>query len=169
MTRPLIWAIGTAALVAGTASLSGGRLAERFGPGSAPSTAAPGQPGLGAVVTLSGDLRGHFTVHPAVDGKRVRMVVDTGASVVALSEEDAAMVGVKVSQRDFSRSIATANGVVAVAPVRLKEVRIGEIAVRDVEAVVVPRGKLGVSLLGMTFLKRLKGFEMSNGRLTLRG
>lgn len=168
MTRPLIWAIGTAAVVVGTAALSGGRLAERFGPGSAPS-AATGHAPLGAAVTLSGDLRGHFTVHPAIDGKRVRMVVDTGASVVALSEEDAAMVGIKVSKQDFTRSIATANGVVAVAAVRLKEVRIGEIAVRDVEAVIVPRGKLGTSLLGMTFLKRLKGFEVSNGRLTLRG
>lgn len=167
MTRPIVWALCTAASVAGAAYLAGDRLAGRSGLGG-PARTASG-PALGGVVTLSGDLSGHFTVHPMVEGRRVRMLVDTGASVVALSQEDAAAIGLRVTEKDFTRTIATANGVVAVAPVRLGEVRVGEIAVRDVEAVVVPRGKLGTSLLGMTFLKRLKGFEVSNGRLTLRG
>ena len=56
-----------------------------------------------------------------------------------------------------------------VAPVRIRELRVGDIAVRDVEAVVVPEGRLGTSLLGMSFLRRLKGFDMAGGRLTLRG
>jgi aspartyl protease family protein len=56
-----------------------------------------------------------------------------------------------------------------VAPVRIRELRVGDIAVRDVEAVVVPEGRLGTSLLGMSFLRRLKGFDMAGGRLTLKG
>ena len=97
------------------------------------------------------------------------MLVDTGASFVALSHEDAAMLGLKVSQKDFTRRSSTANGVVETAPVRIKEIRIGDIAVRDVEAVVLPPRALSTSLLGMSFLKRLEGFEVAKGRLVLRG
>ena len=55
------------------------------------------------------------------------------------------------------------------APVRIPVVRIGTISVRDVEAVVVPRGRLATSLLGMSFLRRLGDVSMTRGRLTLRG
>ncbi len=163
MSRPILWALGTTLLVAVSAAGSGERLAERFGLGGASS--APGD----GTVSLQSDLRGHFTTHPTVDGRRVRMLVDTGASLVALSYEDARQAGLKVEPRDFRDRIATANGVVEAARVRLREVRIGDIAVHDVEAVVLPAGRLETSLLGMTFLKRLKSFEIANGRLLLRG
>ena len=97
------------------------------------------------------------------------MMVDTGASLVALSAEDAAKVGIRPNPGAYSRPISTANGNVMVAPVRIRELRVGDIAVRDVEAVVVPEGRLGTSLLGMSFLRRLKGFDMAGGRLTLKG
>jgi aspartyl protease family protein len=119
-------------------------------------------------LTVSADLQGHFILHPTLDGRRVRMLVDTGASLVALSEEDARLAGITVAERDFSRTIQTANGLVRAAPVRIREMRVGDILVRDVEAVVLPAGRLGTSLLGMTFLRRLGGFEISQGRLTLR-
>ena len=118
---------------------------------------------------VSADLRGHFVVHPTLDGKRVRMLVDTGASFVALSHEDARLAGISVSPRDYTRRVATANGIVEAAPVRLAEVKIGDISVRSVEALVLPPGKLGTSLLGMSFLKRLGGFEIAQGRLILKG
>ena len=66
-------------------------------------------------------------------------------------------------------AISTANGIVAAASVRLAEVKVGDIAVRGVEALVLPPGKLGTSLLGMSFLKRLGGFEIAQGRLILKG
>jgi aspartyl protease family protein len=65
--------------------------------------------------------------------------------------------------------VSTANGVVQTAPVRIREIRVGDILVRDVEAVVLPPRALGVSLLGMSFLRRLEGFEIAKGRLVLRG
>jgi len=97
------------------------------------------------------------------------MLVDTGASIVALSYEDAETVGIRVTANDFTAQLRTANGVVEAAPVRLPEIRVGDILVENVDAVVLPRGRLGTSLLGMSFLRRLRGFEMSQGRLTLRG
>ncbi len=97
------------------------------------------------------------------------MLVDTGASLVALSHEDAALLGIRVSQKDFTRRSSTANGVVETAPVRIKEIRIGDIVMRDVDAAVLPPRALNTSLLGMSFLKRLDGFEISKGRLLLRG
>jgi aspartyl protease family protein len=169
MTRPIVWAFGTLATAALSATAAGDRIAARFGlAGSRPAqlqrSSEPSR-----TLTLSADLYGHFVVHPALNGQRVRMLVDTGASFVALSHEDAAMLGLKVSQKDFTRRSSTANGVVETAPVRIKEIRIGDIAVRDVEAVVLPPRALSTSLLGMSFLKRLEGFEVAKGRLVLRG
>ena len=169
MTRPIVWAFGMLATAALSATAAGDRIAARFGlAGSRPAklqrSSEPSR-----TLTLSADLYGHFVVHPALNGQRVRMLVDTGASFVALSHEDAAMLGLKVSQKDFTRRSSTANGVVETAPVRIKEIRIGDIAVRDVEAVVLPPRALSTSLLGMSFLKRLEGFEVAKGRLVLRG
>jgi aspartyl protease family protein len=173
MTRPLVWAIGTVATTVIVATAVGDRIAARFGLGGPPqaSLAAPASAGAqaGSRVTVSADLQGHFVVHPALDGRRVRMLVDTGASLIALSHEDAQLAGVRVAAGDYTRRIQTANGIVEAAPVRIAEVRIGDIAVRGVEALVLPPGKLATSLLGMSFLKRLGGFEIAQGRLILKG
>ena len=144
------------------------QLATRFGQRPAsPQIAAAGAGTAQTVVAA--DLQGHFVVHPALDGRRIRMLVDTGASLVVLTHEDARLAGISVSPRDFTRRMSTANGIVEAAPVRIREMRVGEIAVPNVEAVVLPAGRLRTSLLGMTFLRRLGGFEISQGRLTLRG
>ena len=165
MTRPLLWAWGVlvSAVVSGTAI--GPRLRSA---GLAP-TGAEAVPATGDTLVLQQDLRGHYTVHPLVEGRTVRMLVDTGATTCTLSEEDAAAAGLRVGPHDFTRAVSTANGTVMVAPVRIRELRVGGIVVRDVEAMVVPRGRLGTSLLGMSFLRRLQGFEVAAGRLTLRG
>jgi len=178
MTRPILWATGVLFSAALSATAAGDRIAAKLGlPSSAPPVRlASAQTGANLnpnpnpnPVTVSADLRGHFVVHPTLDGRRVRMLVDTGASILALSHEDAQIAGVRVSPRDFTGRIATANGVVQAAPVRIGEVRIGDIVVRNVEGVVLPPGKLGTSLLGMSFLKRLGGFEIAQGRLVLKG
>src|SRR5262249_9386614 len=118
-----------------------------------------------STVTLIADARGHFSVEPAINGTRIRMLVDTGASSIALSERDARAVGISLPAREFTIKMATANGTVLVAPTSLPEVSIGGIVLRDVRAVVVPEDKLQTSLLGMSFLSRLSRFEVSEGKL----
>ena len=82
-------------------------------------------------------------------------MVDTGASLVALTYEDASRAGIYVRDRDFTQLVRTANGIARVAPVTLDRVSIGDITVRNVPASVSERGMLGTTLLGMSFLKRL--------------
>jgi aspartyl protease family protein len=167
MTRPIVWALGVLGTAALSATALSDRLAARFGattPAPQASVAASGP----RVLTVSADLQGHYILHPTLDGRRVRMLVDTGASLVALSHEDARLAGITVAEREYTRMVQTANGTVRAAPIRIREMRVGDIAVRDVEALVLPAGRLGTSLLGMTFLRRLGGFEISQGRLTLR-
>lgn len=123
---------------------------------------------LGEVVTVTADRKGHFYIDPSLDGQPVRMVVDTGASVVALTYEDAERMGARLSPRDFTIKMSTANGIVEGAPLSIGEIRVGDLTIRNVEAVVLPKGRLEISLLGMSFLKRLSGFNISQGRLNLR-
>jgi aspartyl protease family protein len=166
MPRPIVWALGLLASATAAGLGMGDRLSALGLNPSRPTAATASGDG---VVVLSADLRGHYTVHPSVEGRTLRMLVDTGASVVALTFEDAERAGIRVRPEQFTRPMSTANGVAMAAPVRVAEIRIGEIRLTYVDAVVMPRGRLGASLLGMSFLKRLRGFEMASGRLTLRG
>ncbi len=175
MTRPIIWATGTLVAVALSASLAGEHISELVRKSRAPSPQPSRAIGSGTpnsperVLVLQADGSGHFLLHPQIDGLTVRMLVDTGASIVALTLEDAERAGIRPNPGAFNRPISTANGTVSVAEARIREIRVGDISVRDVEAVVLPAGRLGTSLLGMSFLRRLKGFDMAGGRLTLRG
>ena len=119
-------------------------------------------------VTLIADTSGHFFIEPTVNGSRIRMLIDTGATTVSLTKEDARRIGINPALADFRISASTANGIVYVAPVLLKEVAIGDISVRDVIAVVHPQNKLAHSLLGMSFLSKLSHVEIGGGRLVLR-
>jgi len=118
-------------------------------------------------VTVRGDRLGHFQVEGSVDGRRLDFMVDTGASLVALRERDANKLGIFPSPRDYTGRSSTANGVIAVAPVRLPSLEINGIRIYDVGAVVIPDKALGVNLLGMSFLSRVRRFEMANGRLVM--
>lgn len=139
-------------------------------PSAAPAiAAAPTSAGAPSALALQADRSGHFQTYAVVDGRSLRMVVDTGATFCAFSEEDAVRAGIKVGPADFTRSVATANGTIRVAPVRIGAIQIGAILVRDVEAVVIPRGRLSTNLLGMSFLKRVREFSISGGTMTLRG
>ena len=79
MPRPVIWALGIIVIVGSSALSTGGRLAATVGLAGPPPSSAPPAAG-GAILTISADLQGHFVVHPALDGRRIRMMVDTGAS-----------------------------------------------------------------------------------------
>jgi aspartyl protease family protein len=128
---------------------------------------APAQSSSGRNLTVRRDRRGHFQVEGRVDGRRMGFLVDTGATVVAIPEKEAARIGIRPSRRDYTARMKTANGMVAAAPTRLGMVEVGGIIVRDVPAVVMPNEALGENLLGMSFLSRLRRFEVADGRLVL--
>jgi aspartyl protease family protein len=122
--------------------------------------------GAGAM-TFRAASDGHFHVDATVDGQTIRFMVDTGASDVVLTAADARRLGFDLGSLRFIRSYRTANGPVSGAPVTLKEVRIGPIALGAVHAS-VNGGDLDRSLLGMSFLGRLSAYGVENGTLTLR-
>jgi aspartyl protease family protein len=93
-------------------------------------------------------------------------MLDTGASFVTLTPEAAEAAGLAPSTLRFSASVSTANGVVRVAPVRLREMRLGQLTMEDVDAVVVET-PLPISLLGMSFLKRLDSYGMRDGAFVI--
>jgi aspartyl protease family protein len=109
---------------------------------------------------------GHFVVDAEVDGVTVRFLVDTGATRVVLTPEDAKRIGFHLRDRSFTERHRTAGGIVRAAPVTLREVRIGQLTVRDVDASVNEQ-PIGISLLGMTFLNRLDGYRVQGDRLIL--
>ncbi len=111
------------------------------------------------------DRQGHVVLDGEVNGAPVRFLVDTGATMVVLTLRDAAAAGYGHSDLDFSIRTSTANGVARAAPVRLREVRVGQLSIDDVPAVVAEN--LGISLLGQSFLTRLDSYEMRDGVLTL--
>jgi aspartyl protease family protein len=113
------------------------------------------------------DSYGHFRVEGSVDARRVDFVVDTGATMVALTARDAATLGIHPAVNDYTIAVSTANGTVRAASVTLNRVEIGGITVRDVAAMVLPENALNDNLLGMTFMSRLRRYEYANGRLVL--
>jgi aspartyl protease family protein len=109
---------------------------------------------------------GQFATDGRVDGRPIAFVVDTGASQITLRESEAARLGYRPHERDYVVTIHTANGEGRAARVELDTVEVGDIIVRDVPALVVPDKALGVNLLGMSFLSRVKWVH-ERGQLVL--
>jgi aspartyl protease family protein len=118
-------------------------------------------------VALVADRRGHFSTIVLVNGRQVEVMIDTGATVVALNEATASKLGIKPPRRAFTEQISTSNGVIKAAPVVLSDIRLGGIRMTEVHAVVVPGKALPINLLGMSFLSRLSSFEVTRDRLVL--
>jgi aspartyl protease family protein len=114
-------------------------------------------------------LDGHFAATATVNGRPISMVVDTGASSIVLRPKDAAKAGIDVDDLSYTVPVDTANGVTMAAPVKLHKVAIGPLDRRNVEALVAQPGTLTQSLLGMSFLSRLRSYEFTGNFLTLRG
>ena len=110
---------------------------------------------------------GHYWADALIEGRAVRVMVDTGASVVALTRADAARLGLKLEAADFSSTVVTASGEVRAAPVSLSAVAVAGARVEQVQALVVEAG-LPHSLLGMSYLGRLSAFTATPMALTLR-
>jgi|SRR5215469_3254238 len=135
---------------------------------AAPAALAPAQSNAGSrLVVIPPSPNGHFRVSGRVDGRRIDFMVDTGASIIALKSEDAAMIGIHPTQRDYDAMVRTANGAVRVAPVELDTVEIEDLEVHNVAAVVMPPGVVNENLLGLSFLRRLRRFEYADGKLLL--
>jgi clan AA aspartic protease (TIGR02281 family) len=110
---------------------------------------------------------GHFLVEAVVNGVPIDFLVDTGASHVVLTIQDARKLGFTANDLEFTEEFQSANGTVRAAPVELRELRIGQFSLFDLEAS-VNGGPLPISLLGMSFLQRLSSYEVAGGRLILR-
>ena len=95
------------------------------------------------------------------------MLIDTGASFVTLSHRDAERVGIDPGTLDFTIPIRTANGTMQAASIMLDSLAVGSIEQKNIRALVAPRGSLGQSLLGMSFLDALHGYAISGDRMVL--
>ena len=156
MSRPTaVVAVATAAaLLAAGGVLSVGRAAS-LGPVAAPEP------------HIQKDADGHFWARAEVDGRLMRLLVDTGASQVALTATDAHALGLDPARMIYDHSVATASGATRAARVTLARLSVDGAEVEDVTALVVERG-LATSLLGMSYLGRLHGFSADRETLTLR-
>ncbi len=143
----------------------GERLTAGLIPGRAViATGIDGQP----EVVLHKTRSGHFEATVDMNAVPVDVMIDTGASTVALRYEDAERIGIDMSRLSFTRAIMTANGRAMAAPVRLRQIALGPIVRQDVEASVIEKGQLDQSLLGMSFLSTLASLQMRTDELRLR-
>jgi aspartyl protease family protein len=130
----------------------------------------PGRPATrGRTVEIARSAGGGFSVSASVNGARIAMVLDTGASAVVLTQEAAKAAGLPLEVLNYSINVDTANGRARAAPVTLDRVSIGGITERSVPALIAQTGQLRSNLLGMSFLNRLESWEVRGDRLLLRG
>jgi aspartyl protease family protein len=125
--------------------------------------------GRGRDVEVVRDMGGDFAVTAHINGARVPMVLDTGASSVVLTQSAAKAAGLPLEVLDYSVNVETANGSTRAAPVTLDRLAVGTLIERSVPALVAKQGQLKSSLLGMSFLNRLESWEVHGDRLLLRG
>ncbi|MGF1651147.1 MAG: TIGR02281 family clan AA aspartic protease [Hyphomicrobiaceae bacterium] len=136
-------------------------------PGTAINVA--GETGEERAVRVRKRANGHFVVQAEINGTSVSMLVDTGASSVVLSADDARAIGLDPSSMSYNVSVSTANGIAYAAPVRLPAVSVSGIRREGIQALIAQPGALNQSLLGMSFLRHLKSYGVSGDFLTLRG
>ena len=164
-------------------TLGVGMLVGWFGPGApdvSPTPSSSGEPSPAQLAVMQRDQwlagetvlpradDGHFYADVTVDGASTQMLVDTGATTVALTGEDAEAIGLSWSDADIEPVARGANGLVYGVPVTLGQVSIGDLEARDVEAMIVPEG-LDISLLGQSFLQKIEHVEMQGDRMVLGG
>lgn len=165
-----IWVLIAMALVTGYLYRNDMRaVGERLLAGLMPGRAVKVTTADGAKeVVLHKSLGGHFETSVEIGPVSVPVLIDTGASSVALRFEDAVRIGIDPSGLAFTRTVLTANGQAQAAPLLLPELRLGPIVRKDVAAVVLEEGKLDQSLLGMSFLSTLGSLQMQTDELRLR-
>jgi aspartyl protease family protein len=171
----LFW---TAVIVAGVALIAPGLRVDAPDALTSPpdGAAAPSPPGAAGLPTgppagnghvtheLVRDQNGHFYAEAQVNGARIRFLIDTGASIVALTRDDAQRAGISFGS-ERAKAIG-ADGEVEVIPVTIDRIAVGPIEAREVRGAVADN--LPVSLLGQSFLSRVGSVEIRGDRMVLR-
>ncbi len=121
----------------------------------------------GTIVKIGKSDNGHFEADANVNGNSIRFLVDTGASSIVLSANDAAKAGIDIASLSYVIATSTANGQAMAAPTRVDEIIIGDIIRRNLRALVAKEGALDQSLLGMDFLNTLSSFTVKRDELEL--
>lgn len=129
--------------------------------------AAPKRGETAEMVEIARDGQGQFHLSVDVGGESVRFLVDTGADVVALTEDDAERLGLRPDPSEYRPMLQTASGTGMAAPVEIDRLTIGGHDLTGIEAVVVP--DLPVSLLGQSVLRRLGSVTLKGDRLIIAG
>jgi len=142
------------------------RVAGELLPGMPIQTSTDDRKSLAVRIRKQAD--GHFVARTRANNATIRMIVDTGASLVVLTPEDAREAGIDPANLIYSVPMQTANGVTTGARVKLRSLAVGSVLLNDVNALVAKPGTLRESLLGMSFLSRLRSYEFSGDFLTLR-
>lgn len=135
---------------------------------AAASALLPVPSSLAAVTELKANRGGHFITEADINGAAIEVLVDTGATVVALSYEDAQVAGLRPGNLEFNVPVSTANGIAMAARVKIDRISIDGIEVENVEGMVAQEGALQGTLLGMSFLSRLASFKVEDGILYLK-
>jgi aspartyl protease family protein len=135
---------------------------------AAPASNAFLRPQEERVARVFADRRGHFMADLQINGVFVKGMIDTGATMIALPFEESAKIGRRPRPEDRTAIFNTANGQVKGHIVRLMDVRLQGVTVHDVEAAIMPPGALSGTLIGMSFMKKARGFESRDGVFTLR-
>jgi len=120
----------------------------------------------GADMALAREPDGHFYAKVKVDGSDYRMLVDTGATVVALTGEDARAMGLAWDPNAVAPVARGAGGAVYGVTTTIPDMTVGDFEARDVQAVIIPEG-LGISLLGQSFLSHVPKVDIADDKLTL--
>ena len=167
----LVWLALTFGLVSGYAyrdevAQIASRVSAELVPAGQPVTTAA--PDGARAVRIRRSASGPFVARAKVNGADTMMLVDTGASSVVLKAADAERAGIDLKTLNFTIAVETANGSTFCAPVRLRQIAVGGITFQGVEALVSKPGNLKESLLGMSFLRRLRSYDFSGEFLTLR-
>jgi aspartyl protease family protein len=165
LTAALVWAAIAVALLVGYTYRSDLRaIADRVMAEVVPGWVAQ----KGNVVEIARGRAGDFSVPAQVNGARVSMMLDSGASAVVLTQEAAKAAGLPLEVLQYTTNVDTANGRTRAAPVTLDRITIGDIVERSVPALIAQPGTLRTNLLGMSFLNRLESWEVRGDQLLLR-
>ena len=118
-------------------------------------------------VTLKASSNGHFFARAYINGRPIAVMVDTGATRIALTYEDAERLGLRPHDSDYTQTTRTANGIARAAPATLDRVRIGDVEVSNLRGSIAEPGKQHITLLGMEFIRKLERFELRGRELVL--
>jgi aspartyl protease family protein len=162
--RWVSWCCGIALLCIGSVKLGPALFQDRAATPEVAARVAQTAPTVNTLVYPT-NAQGHVILDAAVNGAPMRFLVDTGASLVALTPADALAAGIAPGELVFNHRVSTANGSARMAPVTLREIRVDQLSIYDVPAAVLEN--LNISLLGMSFLSRLQSYEMREGKLTI--